>query len=576
MKTTYTTPFPILLTLVLCGCATIIKGTSQSIAITTPPASGAECTLSSREGNWVVDSPGVVTVEKSKEDIVAHCTKPGWQDGFATIPSDFEGWTIGNILGFPLVGLGVDAATGAINNYPHAFQIPMHPGNSSVADAGSPAPAEPAGTAPLHSVRMRLDGGVYVVPVTINDAIKLDFAVDSGSADVSMPADVVLTLMRTGTIGHGDFLGDRTFQLADGSTLPSVTFRIRSLRVGDATVSNVTASIAPAQAQLLLGQSFLGRFKSWSVDNKSHSLVLNGSEAPTDNTASIAHPVQTAALSAPTTSAPPSVVNPSVVTTATVSSERVPNVTASTAHVAQTAALSVPTTSAPPPAVYPTVATTAAVSPAPAPAPRAPPPAVPADSNPRLTLGDGLAALKRRDYQTALAAWKPLAEQGNPLAQNGLGYMYAHGTGVPEDPKLALQWFRKAIAQGSYEAGANLGSLYENGEGVAQDRVLAYMWYSLALAASSGDSQVTREAVGRVAKAMSEDDISRAKGLADTCQKSNFTQCGGYGGKSAVGDGLNRPSQSFGDCSWRHRNSRRAIVAHAFPVTALSNVHHLF
>lgn len=110
---------------VLAGCATIIKGTSQSIAITTPPTSGAICTLSSREGNWVVTSPGVVTVEKSKEDIVARCTKAGWQDGVATIPSDFEGWTIGNIVGFPLIGLGVDAATGAINEYPHAFQIPM-------------------------------------------------------------------------------------------------------------------------------------------------------------------------------------------------------------------------------------------------------------------------------------------------------------------------------------------------------------------------------------------------------------------------------------------------------------------
>ena len=47
---------------------------------------------------------------------------------------------------------------------------------------------------------MRIEGGVYVVPVLINNAITLDFIVDSGAADVSIPADVVMTLMRTGTI----------------------------------------------------------------------------------------------------------------------------------------------------------------------------------------------------------------------------------------------------------------------------------------------------------------------------------------------------------------------------------------
>jgi hypothetical protein len=35
-----------------------------------------------------------------------------------------------------------------------------------------------------------------------NDAITLDFTIDSGAADVSIPADVVMTLMRTGTINE--------------------------------------------------------------------------------------------------------------------------------------------------------------------------------------------------------------------------------------------------------------------------------------------------------------------------------------------------------------------------------------
>jgi hypothetical protein len=80
-------------------------------------------------------------------------------------------------------------------------------------------------------VPMQIEGGIYVVPVLINGAITLDFAVDSGAADVSIPADVVMTLMRTGTLNESDFLGEKTYVLADGSKVPSQTFRIRSLKV---------------------------------------------------------------------------------------------------------------------------------------------------------------------------------------------------------------------------------------------------------------------------------------------------------------------------------------------------------
>jgi hypothetical protein len=116
----------------LSGCASIIKGTSQQIAITTPPTEGANCVLSSKEGNWTVVSPGVAKVSKSKEDIQIRCTKVGWRDATATIPSDFEGWTLGNLILGGVIGLGVDASTGAINEYPHAFQVPMQQGVSSI------------------------------------------------------------------------------------------------------------------------------------------------------------------------------------------------------------------------------------------------------------------------------------------------------------------------------------------------------------------------------------------------------------------------------------------------------------
>ena len=82
-------------------------------------------------------------------------------------------------------------------------------------------------------VPMISEGGTFRVPVTINDELTLKFVIDSGAADVSVPADVVMTLVRTGTITDTDFLGKQTYKLADGSTVPSQQFVIRSLKVGD-------------------------------------------------------------------------------------------------------------------------------------------------------------------------------------------------------------------------------------------------------------------------------------------------------------------------------------------------------
>ena len=58
-----------------------------------------------------------------------------------------------------------------------------------------------------------------------------------------------------------DITGKQTYVLADGSKLQSSTFTIRSLKVGDKVVENVRGSVAATEGNLLLGQSFLERFK---------------------------------------------------------------------------------------------------------------------------------------------------------------------------------------------------------------------------------------------------------------------------------------------------------------------------
>ena len=127
----------------LSGCATIVKGTTQSISVATPPATGATCTLTSSEGTWYVTTPGSVTVHKTKNDIHAICKKDGYKDAEGVIISHFNGATAGNILAGGVIGLGVDAASGANYSYTSSSEIPMTPSDAAPAPTQTPATPQP-------------------------------------------------------------------------------------------------------------------------------------------------------------------------------------------------------------------------------------------------------------------------------------------------------------------------------------------------------------------------------------------------------------------------------------------------
>jgi hypothetical protein len=122
----------------LAACATITKGTSQVVAVNTPGVPGATCTLiSSAIGTQVVVTPATLPLAKGSDNISVRCTKDCYQDGAGVISSNMESMTAGNIILGGVVGLGVDAMTGAMNKYTPEIQVIMTP----IPGCGAPPPA---------------------------------------------------------------------------------------------------------------------------------------------------------------------------------------------------------------------------------------------------------------------------------------------------------------------------------------------------------------------------------------------------------------------------------------------------
>jgi len=127
------------------GCSTVVNGSDQQISVQTPNAAGASCELKSPDGLYFVTTPGTITVDKSRHDLAVKCTKDGFADGITTINSTFEAMTLGNVLIGGVVGVGIDAASGALNKYPDSVQVQMQK-LKAADDAPADAPDADSGT----------------------------------------------------------------------------------------------------------------------------------------------------------------------------------------------------------------------------------------------------------------------------------------------------------------------------------------------------------------------------------------------------------------------------------------------
>ena len=127
-----------------------------------------------------------------------------------------------------------------------------------------------------------------------------------------------------------------------------------------------------------------------------------------------------------------------------------------------------------------------------------------------------------QDYRAALKWFSLAAEQGVPIAQYMLGFMYDTGRGVPQDDKAAVKWYTLAAEQGFAKAQSNLGLMYGKGQGVTLDILRAHMWSNIAV--GNGDKAASKNR-DIAAKRMSPTDILVAQRLARECMAKDYKGC---------------------------------------------------
>lgn len=82
----------------------------------------------SREGVQVAivnPTPGSIIVDKSSRSLDMRCTLDNHEPGQTSIPATADAMTLGNLLVGGVIGLAVDASTGAMNKYPSNVSLSL-------------------------------------------------------------------------------------------------------------------------------------------------------------------------------------------------------------------------------------------------------------------------------------------------------------------------------------------------------------------------------------------------------------------------------------------------------------------
>lgn len=120
----------------------------------------------------------------------------------------------------------------------------------------------------------RNPGGTFEIPCDIN-GLALQMIFDTGASDVTISSVEANFMFKNGYLSEKDIKGKKYYQIANGQISEGTTITLREVRIGDAVLHNVDASVVKSQkAPLLLGQSAMERFGTITIDNQNNKLII--------------------------------------------------------------------------------------------------------------------------------------------------------------------------------------------------------------------------------------------------------------------------------------------------------------
>lgn len=120
----------------------------------------------------------------------------------------------------------------------------------------------------------KMYGGTYEVPCAVN-GLPLKMIFDTGASDVTISSVEASFMLKNGYLSDSDVKGKKHYMTASGDIHEGTILKLKEVKLGDAVLKNIEASVVHSQkAPLLLGQSVLEKFGTITIDNVNSKLLI--------------------------------------------------------------------------------------------------------------------------------------------------------------------------------------------------------------------------------------------------------------------------------------------------------------
>lgn len=117
-------------------------------------------------------------------------------------------------------------------------------------------------------------GGITQVKCEVN-GLPLHFIFDTGASTISISSIEALFMLKNEYLSEKDIVGSSYYSDANGEISEGTVINLKEVKIGDAIINNVRASVVHNQkAPLLLGQSAFQKFGKMEIDNDKKAVTI--------------------------------------------------------------------------------------------------------------------------------------------------------------------------------------------------------------------------------------------------------------------------------------------------------------
>jgi predicted aspartyl protease len=126
----------------------------------------------------------------------------------------------------------------------------------------------------MDTVKILTLNGMTYVKLKVGSFVQF-WLFDTGASDLLITDDMETELKKEHVVTDSNYLGTGEYEMANGMIDICRKYIINNVRIGRFYLNNILIAVSDKAKRVIVGKGLMNKFKSWTLDNKENTLILN-------------------------------------------------------------------------------------------------------------------------------------------------------------------------------------------------------------------------------------------------------------------------------------------------------------